>query len=1603
MYLVGAVRRYAVSLTAILSSLAILHAQTQCLNAQIPFSPQSTDSSVIEPPREVTRLLKEAEKEIGNSNWGVATKALGLVLGIEPESLKMEGGGQDYFLTNDEKYYKNTVHQTALDLFNSLPEAGQETVEIRYGIQAEQEIEKASSVNDWQKIDNLAGKYVMTNAGRQAAFLAAEHQIAIGNPAWAAARWESLTQWDAARKQFGPVLGLAAASAWKAASQPERAKRLITDMSKQFGTQNVELNGIKFNLQDVEDSYNKLDIEHLLHRSEKQSAPKVQGGSLDRNADSFAGLPLPFESWIARLHESSRHESAAQKIIEKSGVKDSLIPSRSAVVVAPHLVVMTYDQRIHGINLQTGTLEWVSAFAGTPRYMKQETGEYEESRRQPQDDLVFRIWGQKAIGQLAADSNFIYTVVDQPSIDTAENLQRGVNATIAMQQVQHDYNVLQAYSILRQAALVWEVGGDDGLAEPLLANVLFLGPPLPVNNELFVIGELNGEVLLFSLNPANGKLLWKQQLAANNSISIAKDSVRRSFGCSPSFYEGVLLCPTLSTQLVAVDLVSRSLLWKQQYTPSTETTTSGRAPVFGIQASTPYKPLDFRSAETSVIVGNGVAIYSPPDSSDTFAVNIHTGNKLWKLPDRRVQYVGSIVGDCAVISTGIAVCGLDLKTGRQRWTADLKSDGVIVGRLARNGDKLLVPLSNKKIVELDVSNGKETGSMQVDESLGNLIATNDSLISISPISVACYPIHDQVKKRIEADLVDQNDSPSAKATLAEIALAESNVDLAFKLGLEAYKQAPKDAKVKWTLRNIAIKAVERDFEKFLPAVMEIKDLMETGPKRDDFARMLIRGLIPRKQYDEALERLVTLALSKSSDLHANDLGQAGVIDDLNTYHKVLEESWIAASFDRLFQNASDEAKERAFTRIRQRIETSTASSSSVSLIGRYMRYVPQASYFYLYRALDEYSSKSYLTSEYFACQAYELAGRLQDKAVAEEIQHNCDTVRLLTYRDVGRYYSVVQLAKKLGIKPSEVRGLNPEAIASSKLFAGMPAIRFENSNNLPVESPDVPNKDLETDRSLSRYVDASNDWQTNEVIVDRVDVENQSIVYGELSCKRRTVWGDALREWDVKLMNNSLDIIDPTYLSTIHVLLDQGQNPFVSTKGNCMYVNSLVLLQRGNDILAIDTLASQAGTDGTDAKYLRDNQSTLWNESFGVTNNSQQTNVNRAASRETLDFGAEKASNDDRIATVGAGQYGLVVATPASIACVDYLSCKEIWSVSSKAFESINSNARDGHQFIPWLSYKDGKVYAIDPIGRRRLVIDARDGEILSAGAIPVPGNIWGVFEDTFLTFKGTDGNRLNFKLCSSETGEVVLNFDASSNDKAEISGNAFVCWGESGLTFWNLKNRTEHKYDVTPGTSSGIKVKIGNLRIQRFENSLLLIGYSPNNKRDYLEKKNDIVDYQDAYGRLLAINDESGEPMWKQPIDSYFAFPFHQPRSAPAFILTRYLEYPVDGAITNTSSIALVDLKSGGLLYTSDYFPSANGAEFSATFSPQDHLLSINFRSSGIQAKWTDNAIPTREQITSLGDTSRSKLAELMPKQVHNQIIESQEEAPEQQDPFDR
>ncbi len=244
------------------------------------------------------------------------------------------------------------------------------------------------------------------------------------------------------------------------------------------------------------------------------------------------------------------------------------LPSMHPLAIG-NVILMRNSRSLLAVDFETGKLIWeAEPFADDSFDQLLSMGGPAQPQfgQMPQKTqwLDQRIWDDPTYGTLTSDGDCIFFVEDL-------GLGSGGGPAVILPRGQRQipfpktYNRLAARELKTEGKLKWEVGGPNGEDEPKLAEAFFLGPPLALQGRLYAMAEMKGqEIRLVVLSAKTGKLDWSQQLCVVEQ-NISQDPERRAGGASPSFADGVLVCPTSAGAVVAVDLTSRSLLWGYQY------------------------------------------------------------------------------------------------------------------------------------------------------------------------------------------------------------------------------------------------------------------------------------------------------------------------------------------------------------------------------------------------------------------------------------------------------------------------------------------------------------------------------------------------------------------------------------------------------------------------------------------------------------------------------------------------------------------------------------------------------------------------------------------------------------------------------------------------------------------------------------------------------------------------------------------------------------------------------------------------------------------------------------------------------------------------------
>ncbi len=658
--------------------------------ARQPGADNSDDTleGVFGPPDRET--LKHLDKAKQLSQDGRYSESLQLLDDILESS-------QDYFFRPEDG---NSSHRglkaEARRLISGQPPEGLKAYELLFGAKAQRMLDDALKLGDMNAVAEVARRYFNTQAGYQATLLLGRYNLDHNQPLAAALCFQRLQETQTAAERFEPSLSILLAVAWARGGMNERAEEVLLELKKRdphamvhFGGQPVPLFGES--VQSL--AWLTTNVGHQQASSDAAATNwALFRGNPARNASSAGGTPL-VEPALARSHDGATNSRARghYRPAAKFGPEHSDSPG-DATAGRRRRGADADGQEPAGRRLHYGQADLGSS--QSIRFAIRSRGRCGARIAAMQGvvgdpSLSEKLWENATTGTLASDGLFIFAVEDPGNGMASPNEPaRFVVRPNGQVRVTGDRptNELAAYELRTQGKLQWKVGGDkrdsDIVVEPKLSGAYFLGPPLPLMGSLYVMAEIKGEIRLVVLDSKTGKLQWQQQLAYVEQNAM-QDTYRRLAGASPSYADGVLICPTAAGAVVAVDLANRSLLWGFEYPHNQQMPQQQMMAIRMGMAVANYGMQSYlgdRWADATATIADGMVVLTPIESDQLFCLNLIDGKLLWKQDRGENVYVGCVQDGKARI--GRAETGSSDKALRRKARL-VASFGIAGGRHAQ--------------------------------------------------------------------------------------------------------------------------------------------------------------------------------------------------------------------------------------------------------------------------------------------------------------------------------------------------------------------------------------------------------------------------------------------------------------------------------------------------------------------------------------------------------------------------------------------------------------------------------------------------------------------------------------------------------------------------------------------------------------------------------------------------------------------------------------------------------------------------------------------------------------------------------------------------------
>ncbi|MEM7315260.1 MAG: PQQ-binding-like beta-propeller repeat protein, partial [Planctomycetota bacterium] len=610
-------------------------------------------------------------------------------------------------------------------------------------------------------------------------------------------------------------------------------------------------------------------------RLEKGDNWKLFRGGPNRNASVPGGMPIGKMEWEVPLAAADPKD--ATKILEwhqeNQDNQIPLIPTMQPLGVGNYLLMRT-ARMMFGVELSSGRRTWPYPDEALEAPNKDVTTPvaYQGYPFRPSatsDPLRQRIWQDAPYAQLSSDGERVFLLRDLqlagPTLGTTNAIFQGRRGVPFERS-----NSLVALELESEGKMAWKAGGPDS-NDPQLTGAYFLGVPLPLDEHLYTIAEIKDELKLLSIDARNGMLEWSQQLIQLEGSVLNAGSLRRLAGATPSFAEGLLICPTSNGAVVAVELASRSLLWGATYQMKQGSSVNFNRNVFG---NSPIRNMRMPIAGThwvdsTVVIEGGRVLLTPVESDRLVCLDLLTGNPAWPaIPRQDMLYVGAVHEQVALMIGSRAVRGIRIEDGKPAWeNIEFREGEYPTGRGFVTDGHYFLPTSRSEILRIRIVDGTIVERQPMDRPLGNIICHSDYLISQSPEGVFAYPLRERRRGQIVKMLKESPNNPDALEDYANLLAADGKNEEAITTMKRAMSNATSNERkreMESLLSRIMINALRDDFPAFQKHLPVAQKITKAPNARFELAKIVVdgtKGQDPPRSFAARLE-LVDATINK---------------------------------------------------------------------------------------------------------------------------------------------------------------------------------------------------------------------------------------------------------------------------------------------------------------------------------------------------------------------------------------------------------------------------------------------------------------------------------------------------------------------------------------------------------------------------------------------------------------------------------------------------------------------------------------------------------------------------------------------------------------------
>lgn len=826
------------------------------------------------------RQLDRASRLIETERWTDAVLILDELLADGRDAFSGERSAQ---------VTRRSIRSSAASMIAALPAPGREAYGLVFRSRAERALEQAIAADDAAAIVAVARRWFETPAGRRAALMTATAALESGRPLEAEAWLDRLAAGSDASR-FEPTLSVMRAVANHRAGDPEAAER-CAQAAAAGRRATIRLAGreVTPSAADGRDNRWLADIVDLTPLQAGGDEWRQSRGNAARNGIASASRPLLAPRFRVPL---TRHPEEARLLEKRRSVAADagrpLLPAAIPLAVGG-LIVVPSPAGVLAVDFATGKRVWLQS--GTA-----DREPADAAAVQREIDLVF---DDAARGSLSSDGRCVFAV-EGPVRESS------ISAPLAAGRQARAGNSLAAYELDGKGAVRWRLPARD--AAPA-GEIWYLGAPLVVGDELFVLVEEKGELRLDVIAAGTGAVSWSQPLveldeAGRGAGPNAETLRRRQAGLTPALGEGVLVCPLGMGTVAAIDATTRSLLWAHRYR-----SVSHLARPEADSSPAPRGSESPPRGDPWPVIAGGRVLLTPHDSDDLICLGLRDGVPVWPAPRGGRLRVAGVVDDSVIVAGPASVEAVSLAAGRSLWQRPLGEGIGVSGRGVLTATSLFLPLDTPEVVEIRIADGSIVGRAAARGGVvpGNLVAYRGEVISQGVDSLDVFHQVDALEPRIERAFREQPGSTWAACWRAQLDLDGGRVAAGL-APLVAATTADPPRIAPAALADALEFALRRDFAAAAPqwrALVAGGDRAATSPP---VLRFAVDAFLRHGDLDGAwlgCRRLLVAAAHETDDDLVHDPGDAALT--------VSGDRWLRGRFGELTARAAEPLRDEAMT------------------------------------------------------------------------------------------------------------------------------------------------------------------------------------------------------------------------------------------------------------------------------------------------------------------------------------------------------------------------------------------------------------------------------------------------------------------------------------------------------------------------------------------------------------------------------------------------------------------------------------------------------------------------------------------------------------------